>query len=300
MRGRGLWACALALSTATLHADDVFLKSGGRVTGRVLARSDTSVEIDVGAGRVTVPMSSVLRIEERRSTLDEYHERAERLRVGDVSGWADLAKWAAAAELTTQSRQAWQRVLDAAPGHPEANAALGRVQIDGRWVSEDEGNRARGLVKFEGRWITPAEHAAIVAQRAVAAQERQAQLEGRLRVREAEARAREAEARAYQAEVEAAAASLPVPVGIPYWWGAWGGVGPIGPPPTSSYRPRGPMSGPYWDQPLPGMIGPVGPSLPSISPFAPPGVSQRPVALPQPGARPHSDMVHGQRTRTRD
>ncbi len=299
MLRRGLWACALALCTVTLHADDVILKSGGRVSGRVVARSETSIEVDVGAGRVTVPMSSVLRVEERRSPLDEYYERAERLRPGDVPGWSDLAKFAAAANLSTQARQAWQHVLEAAPGNPEANTALGRVQVDGRWLPEDEANRARGLVKFEGRWITPAEHAAILGQRAAADQDRQAQLEAALRLREAEARAREAEARAAQAEASAYSSQYPADTGIPVWW-AWGGGIPAYPPPSSHYGPRGPMSGPYWDQPLPGMIGPVGQPLPSLSPFAPPTPEQRPIALPRPGARPHSDMVHGQRSRTRD
>ena len=298
---RGLWACVLLVGTATLHADDVLLKNGGRVSGRVLSRTDTAIEIDVGAGRVTVPMSSVLRVEERRSPLDDYHERAARLAPGDVAGWTALAQWAATEQLSTQAHQAWSQVLAADPRHAEANAALGRALLDGRWVPEDEAYRARGYVQFEGRWIPATEHKAIVERRAAEAAARQAEIEGHLRLREAEARAREAEARARQAEAYETAAAEPVTVGIPLWWG-WGGGVPVWPSHhrSSRYRPRGPMSGPYWDQPLPGMIGPVGGPLPSLSPFTSPTPSQRPIALPVPGARPHSDLVHGQRTRTRD
>jgi hypothetical protein len=299
MTRRGLWACVLALGTVTLHADEVFLKGGGRVSGRVLSRTDTSIEIDVGAGRVTVPMSSVLRIEERRSALDEYHERAERLRPGDVPGWTDLARWAAAQQLTTQARQAWLRVLEVAPADAAANTALGRVLVDGRWLPEEDAYRARGYVRFEGRWIPADEQKAMIARREAEAEARQARIEAHLRVREAEARAREAEARARQAEAEEAAAATPV-TGFPLWWGMWGGGVPVVPPPSSSYGPRGPMSGPDWDQPLPGMIGPVGGPLPGLSPFSPPTPSQRPIALPRPGARPHADLVHGERTRARD
>ena len=45
MRRRGLWACVLALSTVTLHADDVFLKSGGRVSGRVTAGASRTNDV---------------------------------------------------------------------------------------------------------------------------------------------------------------------------------------------------------------------------------------------------------------
>ena len=41
------------------------------------------------------------------------------------------------------------------PGDPEAHRALGRVEHDGQWVSEEESFKAQGFVKFEGEWMTP-------------------------------------------------------------------------------------------------------------------------------------------------
>jgi len=67
MRRRIAWACLIALFPAIVHADDVLLKGGGKISGRILSRTATSVEVDVGAGTVTVPMTSVVRIEVRRS-----------------------------------------------------------------------------------------------------------------------------------------------------------------------------------------------------------------------------------------
>ena len=97
------------------------------------------------------------------------------------------------------------------------------MQVGGCWVSEEEGYRARGYVRFEGEWISPAEHEAIMRERAVAAdQERVRQAEAR--VQEAEARAREAEDRAREAEAKAAE-SQPSSEGLPLWYG-WG-VGPV-------------------------------------------------------------------------
>ncbi len=229
--------------------DEVFLRGGGRVSGVIVERTPRVVMIETGPGRVTLPMSRVERIEEGRSALQAFTERAAALDGFDVEGWAALARWADERDLVTQSRMAWERVLAADPRHPEANAGLGRVALDGVYMSVDEANRSRGYVSFEGRWLTPAEHEAAVRERAA---EHASEFEAReadLRVREAEARVREAEARAREAE---AAAEQPIPTGIPYGCG-WGGViasplvpshplacsHPVGPShPAGFWRPR--------------------------------------------------------------
>ena len=65
-------ACVLALLPSPARADEVFLKGGGKLSGRILSRTESSVQVDVGAGIITVPMASVVRIEEKRSVLDDY------------------------------------------------------------------------------------------------------------------------------------------------------------------------------------------------------------------------------------
>ena len=46
-----------------------------------------------------------------------------------------------------------------------ANKALGMVQLNGRWVTQEESYQAQGYVQFEGKWMTPAEQQSIVAGR---------------------------------------------------------------------------------------------------------------------------------------
>jgi hypothetical protein len=228
---------AAVLLPAAASADEVFLKGGGQLSGRIVKRTATTIEVDVGAGTIGVPVSSVVRIEEGRSPLDEYDERAGRLAPGDADGWVALGEWAAAKGLSTQARAAYSRAVSASPSDPRANEALGNMHVDGRWVSADEGYRARGYVQFEGEWISPAEHEAIMRERAAEDQDRQRQHD-ESRVREAEARAEEAEARAQQAEAEAAEAQE----GLPMWygWGAGPTVWPTGPIVTHPItRPHG-------------------------------------------------------------
>ena len=211
-----------ALLCPATRADEIFLKSGGQLSGRIVSRTADQVEIDVGAGRVTVPASSVVRIEEGRSALQDYEERAGRIAPGDAAGWVALGDWASGQGLGSQAREAYNRALAASPNDPRANAGLGNVQLDGRWVSEDEGYRARGYVKFEGEWMTPAEHDAILRERAFENEQERQRQEADQRVRDAEQRAAEAEERARQAEADAAQASMD---GLPLWYG-WG-TGPV-------------------------------------------------------------------------
>jgi hypothetical protein len=235
------WLFLVLLLPVASRADEVYLKGGGKVSGRVVERTATSVAVDVGAGTVTVPADRVERIEERRSPLDDYHDRAGRLAAADTAGWLALGRWASDQGLSTQAREAYSRVLATAPDDPEANRALGRVSVDGRWMTEEESYRARGYVELDGEWMTPVEREAILRSRAAEAEADRQKVESEARVKEAEARAREAEARAAEAEAEQA------PEGIPLWWG-WGPgpvlwpTQPVSGPSRPVARPRNPRS----------------------------------------------------------
>ena len=215
-----VFCCLLITAASTTWADVVFLKSGGKVEGRVINRTESAVEVDVGAGSISLSMEKVDRIEEGRSPLDEYDERRHLLDDDDYDGWLSLAQWASDKAMATQARQAYEKVLSINPDDPEANSALGRVEVDGRWMSEDDAQRARGLVEFEGRWVTPAEKESAMRQ------QQSARASSEQRRRDADAKAREAET---QTEME----------GIPLYWGAWG-PGPINWPnrPVSKPVPR--------------------------------------------------------------
>jgi hypothetical protein len=233
---RSLVCVGLFLLPAIGAADEIYLRGGGKVTGVIAERTKDTVSVETGPGRVTLPMTRVERIVDGRSALEAYRERAAALATRDVDGWARLARWAAESDLQTQSHEAWQRVLAFDPGHPEANAAMGRTLVDGTWMPSDEAYRARGYVPFEGRWVTPAEQEALVRERVAEDAAEQQRREHELRVREAEARAREAEARASEAEAAAMTPSAETE-GIPYWWVLGGGGRGFRPHPMAHLRP---------------------------------------------------------------
>jgi hypothetical protein len=238
------WLLAMLLPAAA-SADEVYLKSGGQLSGRIVNRTAAQIEVDIGAGHITVPVSQVVKIEEGRSALDDYHDRAAALGQGDAAGWVALGDWASAHGLGTQAREAYTKGLALAPEDARANAALGRTQIDGRWVSEEEGYRAKGYIQHRGEWVTPAEYEAMQRQEAASDAREHERQAADARAREAEARADEAEARAKEAAAQQQQSwdnSYPGWYGAGYGWGAGPVVWPtapinVRPPGTIATRP---------------------------------------------------------------
>lgn len=211
-------SCLLLFVPTLLFADEVFLKDAGSISGRIVEQTETTVKVNVGDGIVGVPMSRVERIVKGRTPLDEYDELASRLGPQDAVGWRNLGRWASQQGLSSQSSQAYKKVLVIAPDDAEARQALGFVLLDGRWVTEEESYRARGYVKYDGEWMTSAEaqmaQADAAAYQARRDADRRAQ-DAAIAAAEAEARAREAEERARQAEQERAD-------DYPVYLGGWG------------------------------------------------------------------------------
>jgi len=209
----------LLLAPVLAMADDVYLRGAGSISGRITKQTDTMVMVDNGDGIIGVPLTRVERIVKSRSPLDDYDERARKLGPKDVDGWRSLGHWAAEAGISTQSEQAYKKVLDVAPEDREAREALGYVFHDGRWMTEDDSFRARGFVQYDGEWMTPAEMQAAQADAASEHARREADrraVDAQIAAAEADQRAQEAEKRAQEAEEESRRYSNPI------YWGGYG------------------------------------------------------------------------------
>src|SRR3954468_8444411 len=126
---------ALALVATPLFADDVHLRGGGRLTGQVIEKTADSVIVDIGAGHMTVPASTVVRIDKSASPLQEFRERAATTAGNDADAWRALGRWANDHGLAVQADEAYRHVHDLIPADPEANRALGLILFNGAWVT---------------------------------------------------------------------------------------------------------------------------------------------------------------------
>jgi len=212
----------IALAAVPVFADDVYLQGGGQITGEIVEQTENSVTVDIGGGAtISAHMSNVVRIKKSTSPLQEYRARAAKIPAGDAEAWRKLARWATGHALSSQAAKAYSQVVAILPNDQEGNRALGRVQVDGRWVTEEESYIARGYVEFEGEWMTPGERQQILASR-------QASKEADRQANDAAIQSIDAEQKAEKAQKEADTEAfrrdgLPR-VGDPVNWG-WG-VGP--------------------------------------------------------------------------
>jgi hypothetical protein len=155
----------MVLAAGPVLADDIYLRGGGRITGQIVEQTDDSVTVDIGGGTISARMSTVVKIDKNNSPLQEYRERAAKIPAGDAEAWRELARWATGYALSSQVREAYREVVAILPDDEEANTALGMVQVNGKWITEEENYRAQGYVQFEGKWMTPAEEQSILAER---------------------------------------------------------------------------------------------------------------------------------------
>ena len=214
----------ILLAAGPVLADDVILRGGGQITGEIVERTEDFVTVDIGGGTITAKTSSIVRIEENRSPLQEYRERAAGIEAGDTEAWRELGRWAKRNALSIQAQEAYVNVIESLPDDDEANRALGWVKLNGKWVDEEESYRARGFVKFEHNWMKPAERQKILEHRR--AREAQERREIEAEIRAVEASQAEDKRREAKEEAERKKRYNQLPgYGDPIGWG-WGAYQP--------------------------------------------------------------------------
>ena len=152
----------VVLFDGSARADVLHLKTGGRLEGILVTEGPATLTLDMGSGKLSLPRSSVLRIERKESALAEYRARLASVSRGDVTAYAELARFAAEHGLRSEARVMWARVVSLDPRNVEGHLALGHVLVDGRYVDEDTARQASGMVRFEGSWMTPSEQDSIL------------------------------------------------------------------------------------------------------------------------------------------
>ena len=209
----------IALAAVPVFADDVYLQGGGQITGEIVEQTEDSVTVDIGGGAtISAHMSNVVRIEKSTSPLQEYRARAAKIPAGDAEAWRKLARWATGNALSSQAGKAYSQVVAILPDDQEANHALGRVQVDGKWVTEEESYLAQGYVEFENEWMTPGERQQILASRQASKQADRQANDAAIQSIDAE---QKAEKEQKEADTEAFRRDGLPRVGDPVNWG-WG------------------------------------------------------------------------------
>jgi len=167
MRGKLVVVLVLALgfAAATLTADEVHLKAGAVIHGKIVEASDKQVRVKTRFGVQSFARRDVARIVYGATPAEEFAKRLKAVNRRDARALVTLARWAKTRGLRKQAKKVWVLVLEVDTNRREAHEALGHVKFKGRWMTPKEAERARaaaeiadrlarGLVEYKGKWVT--------------------------------------------------------------------------------------------------------------------------------------------------
>jgi hypothetical protein len=165
------------LFTTAARADELHLKDGRVLEGRVLCRKNGQIDFRLVGGAVSFPESQVVRVVPKRCVFDEYDERAAALAPTDLAGRVEFARWCEDRGLTAERTAQLRGCLVVDPDYADARSLLGETKLNGKWMTRESALRALGYVKHEGKWLNPEDAARLVA--AEHAEKRRAALQKR-------------------------------------------------------------------------------------------------------------------------
>lgn len=129
------------------HADEVRLRDGQSLVGRLTVDAELAVIELASGGTRRVPWADVESFRQdpsagspapevgaREALEAEFDQRLSALPSGDAAAAEKLARWAAAQGLDQRVQQAWREVLKSDLDHVDAHRALGEVLHEGAWM----------------------------------------------------------------------------------------------------------------------------------------------------------------------
>ena len=151
---------ALLCLPAAAAADGVILRGGGEVRGDVETRGERGrVTVRTPSGvSIGVSRDDVRAVRRRPPIVEEYITRSRTI-PDTAAAHAALAEWCERNLLPDERLEQYEQVARLDPANEDANRALGRVLIDGQWLSKDQALAQDGRVQVDGQWVSEAEAA---------------------------------------------------------------------------------------------------------------------------------------------
>ena len=102
------------VSGSVFAADVIILKGGRTITGKILNRSDKTLEVEMTVGKstatITIQVSDIDRIEKGENKDVEFRKRWSALKSNDLPGHEALLKWCEDNSLSIQAAQVRKKI----------------------------------------------------------------------------------------------------------------------------------------------------------------------------------------------
>ncbi len=154
-----LTALALFVSAPDLaHADEVHLKNGRTLVGKVVGEKDGMLTLEIEGGTFSFPSDEVARIEEKKTPQERFAEVSRTVDMNDPAQVARLAEWATRNHLGEQARQLQEMVrgleLQRHVDRARASKGAGGFLEALAWATD------RGYSRDVRRWLAEQAYAA--------------------------------------------------------------------------------------------------------------------------------------------
>lgn len=116
--------------------DTVHIVGGGSYKGKARIEGDRVI-VEIPGGAITLDRETVLRIEPSDDAATQLAEQRAQLNAKDADGHYRLGVWAVQNGLPVPARELFQTAIRIQPEHVAAQLALGRVFLDGAWLSPE-------------------------------------------------------------------------------------------------------------------------------------------------------------------
>lgn len=154
-----LWSVAIALTflletpPAAAVPDQIHMKGGRTLSGRIVSETRDMLRIRSGRGEVEVERADVTSVRSLEHSLADFIHRWDQMRRDDPVAIAELARFCTSRGLAGEAHNLWLRILIADPNNEEAATAIGARRFEGGWH-----------VQSDKQWIKLADYLAPKAQ----------------------------------------------------------------------------------------------------------------------------------------
>lgn len=147
------------MSLTVVSAQDVIVKAdGGKLRGKILRETSSSVTIKTLGGTFTIAKSEISKVIREGGPAEEFKKRWKKVDKYDPDKLYKLGQWCDSKDLKKEAKQCYEAALKQDSYHRKTREAMGYKRYRGKWVTADEYNKlARGLVKHKGKWVTERE-----------------------------------------------------------------------------------------------------------------------------------------------
>jgi hypothetical protein len=147
-----LIAGLVAAFAGPLRADELHLRSGKVLEGKVVRRDSGGVRFRLVTGEAWFPRHRILRVVEGPAPWETYAERAEELDPEDVEGHLELAAWCRSKGLRKEMKAEALVVVKCEPDHAAAREMLGQLKVGEDWLPRKVAMQVQGYVWNQGQW----------------------------------------------------------------------------------------------------------------------------------------------------